>query len=73
MRVFGTKRVEPTDEDRVAIARLSAVAARFKGEPTSEFTDVEPDPFEAPEPSSELEASEDLDASDEQEELDEDE
>lgn len=30
MRVFGTKRVEPTDEDLAVAARLSAVAARFK-------------------------------------------
>jgi hypothetical protein len=49
MRVFGTKQTEPTDEDRVAAARLSAVAARFKGEPVADFTEVEPDPFEAPE------------------------
>ncbi|WP_028970314.1 hypothetical protein [Sphingomonas sp. URHD0057] len=49
MRVFGTKPIEPTDEDRAAAARLSAVAARFKAEPVADFTDVEPDPFEAPE------------------------
>jgi|1186.fasta_scaffold349266_2 hypothetical protein len=49
MRVFGTKQTEPTDEDRVAAARLSAVAARFKGEPVADFTEVEPDPFEAAE------------------------
>jgi len=30
MRVFGTKQVQPTDEDRAAAARLSAVAARFR-------------------------------------------
>lgn len=33
MRVFGTKQVEPTYEDRAAAARLSAVAARFKPQP----------------------------------------
>jgi hypothetical protein len=49
MRVFGTKHVEPTDEDRVAAARLSAVAARFKGEPAADFTEVEPDPLGEPE------------------------
>ncbi len=49
MRVFGTKQTEPTDEDRVAAARLSAVAARFKAEPVTDFTEVEPDPFDAPE------------------------
>ena len=30
MRVFGTKQVEPNHEDRAAIARLNALAARFK-------------------------------------------
>jgi hypothetical protein len=49
MRVFGTKQTEPTDEDRVAAARLSAVAARFKAEPVADFTEVGPDPFEASE------------------------
>jgi hypothetical protein len=48
MRVFGTKQVEPTDEDRVAAARLSAVAARFKPDSTSDFTDVSPDPIGEP-------------------------
>ena len=61
MRVFGTKQTEPTDEDRVAAARLSAVAARFKAEPVTDFTQVEPDPFEAPgtiEPAGEAEPGE---------------
>jgi hypothetical protein len=49
MRVFGTKQVEPTDEDRVAIARLSAVAARFKADLASDFTEAAPDPLGAPE------------------------
>ena len=49
MRVFGTKQTEPTDEDRVAAARLSAVAARFKSEPVADFTEVEPDPLQGPE------------------------
>jgi hypothetical protein len=48
MRVFGTKQIEPTDEDRVAAARLSAVAARFKPDSTSDFTDVSPDPIGEP-------------------------
>jgi hypothetical protein len=51
MRVFGTKHIEPTDEDRVAAARLSAVAARFKAEPATDFTDVGPDPIGSPEAS----------------------
>lgn len=53
MRVFGTKQIEPTDADRAAAARLSAVAARFKGEPTSDFTEVEHDPLGEPEETSE--------------------
>ena len=48
MRVFGNKQVEPTDEDRAAAARLSAVAARFKPESTSDFTEVTPDPIGEP-------------------------
>jgi|tagenome__1003787_1003787.scaffolds.fasta_scaffold20959743_2 hypothetical protein len=53
MRVFGTKQIEPTDADRAAAARLSAVAARFKREPTSDFTEVEHDPLGEPEETSE--------------------
>ena len=49
MRVFGTKQVEPTDEDRVAAVRLSAVAARFKGESSTELTEATPDPLGEPE------------------------
>lgn len=49
MRVFGTKQVEPTDEDRVAAARLSAVAARFKGDSPAELTEATPDPLGEPE------------------------
>ena len=48
MRVFGNKQVEPTDEDRAAAARLSAVAARFKPDSTSDFTEVTPDPIGEP-------------------------
>src|SRR5689334_16229315 len=54
MRVFGTKQVEPTDEDRAAAARLSAVAARFKTEPTTDFTETSPDPIGEPEESPEV-------------------
>jgi hypothetical protein len=54
MRVFGTKQVEPTDEDRAAAARLSAVAARFKTEPTTDFTETSPDPIGEPEDSPEV-------------------
>jgi hypothetical protein len=49
MKVFGTKHREPTDEDRAAAARLSAVAARFKGDQsTYELTESSPDPLGAP-------------------------
>jgi hypothetical protein len=48
MRVFGTKRVEPTNEDRAAAARLSAVAARFKPENPAELTEAAPDPLGEP-------------------------
>jgi hypothetical protein len=50
MRIFGTKRVEPTDEDLAALARLSAVAARFK--PAEAVEDVVTD--EGAEPALEL-------------------
>jgi len=48
MKVFGMKRAEPTDADRAAATRLSAVAARFKGAPTYDLTDSSPDPIGAP-------------------------
>lgn len=51
MKIFGTKQPLPSDEDRVAAARLSAVAARFKGEPSVDFTEVSPDPLGEPEAS----------------------
>lgn len=54
MRVFGTKHVEPTDEDLAAAARLSAVAARFKTEPTTDFTETSPDPIGEPEASDDV-------------------
>ena len=54
MRVFGTKHVEPTDEDLAAAARLSAVAARFKTEPTTDFTETSPDPIGEPADSTEV-------------------
>jgi len=60
MRVFGTKQVEPTDADLAAAARLSAVAARFKGQSTTppEFTEVEHDPLGEPKAEDEPEAVE---------------
>jgi hypothetical protein len=33
MKIFGTKRIEPTAEDVAATTRLNAVAARFKPQP----------------------------------------
>jgi hypothetical protein len=53
MKVFGTKQAEPTDEDRAAAARLSAVAARFKPESSSDFVETESDPIGEPEASDE--------------------
>ena len=53
MKVFGTKQAEPTDADRAAAARLSAVAARFKPDSTSGFVDTESDPIGEPEDASE--------------------
>ena len=52
MKVFGMKRAEATDEDRAAAARLSAVAARFKGDQSNDLTDLTesaPDPLGEPE------------------------
>ena len=51
MKVFGMKQREPTDADRTAAARLSAVAARFKRDQSSELTDLTesaPDPLGEP-------------------------
>jgi hypothetical protein len=53
MKVFGTKQAEPTDADRAAAARLSAVAARFKPESSSDFVETESDPIGEPEASDE--------------------
>jgi hypothetical protein len=53
MKVFGTKQAEPTDEDRAAATRLSAVAARFKPESSSDFVETESDPIGEPEASDE--------------------
>lgn len=50
MKVFGTKQSQPSDADRMAAARLSAVAARFRAEPTLGLTEVAPDPLAEPEP-----------------------
>ena len=58
MRVFGTKHVEPTDEDLAAAARLSAVAARFKTELTTDFTETSPDPIGEPDDSTEVSEAE---------------
>ena len=51
MKVFGMKQREPTDEDRAAVARLSAVAARFKGDQSTDLaslTESAPDPLGQP-------------------------
>jgi hypothetical protein len=55
MKLFGKKLPEPTDEDRAAAARLSAVAARYKPG-TSDLTEVSPDPLGEPEAAEEPEA-----------------
>jgi hypothetical protein len=54
MKVFGMKRAETTDEDRAAAVRLSAVAARFKGQPTYDLTEASPDPLGEPKASDEV-------------------
>jgi hypothetical protein len=56
MKVFGMKRTEPTDEDRAAAARLSAVAARFKGASPTDLTESSPDPLGEPEATDEAAA-----------------
>ena len=51
MRLFGTKLPEPTNEDRAAAARLSAVAARFKPvESDLGLTESTSDPLGEPAP-----------------------
>jgi hypothetical protein len=49
MKMFGNKPPEPTDEDRAAAVRLSALAARLKPQASSDFTEVSPDPLGEPE------------------------
>lgn len=50
MKYFGTKGTVPTDEDRVALERLAAIASRYRPQPTAEaelpldFTDTEAAP-----------------------------
>lgn len=56
MKLFGTKPPEPTDEDRAAAARLSALAARYKPGTSSDLTDVSPDPLGEAEAGEEPEA-----------------
>lgn len=58
MKVFGMKRAEPTDEDRAAAARLTAVAARFKGNEPSDLTESSPDPLGMPDATDEALESE---------------
>lgn len=58
MKGFGTKQVQPTDADRVAAARLSAVAARFKGESSFDFSEVSTDPLADAEGGEEPQSSE---------------
>ena len=51
MKVFGTKRVQPSDADRIAAERLSTVAARFKAEAHAGFTETTiGEPADAAEP-----------------------
>ena len=53
MKVFGTKRVEPTWEDEAAAARLMALAARFKPQPYGEDVVVAEASEDAPEQAAE--------------------
>jgi hypothetical protein len=62
MKLFGTKLPEPTDEDRVAAARLSALAARYKAGTSSDLTDVSPDPLGEPEAAEDSEVADDPEA-----------
>jgi len=54
MRYFGTKRSAPTDEDRVALDRLSVIASRYRTAPSLEaelpldFPEAEPEPDARP-------------------------
>ena len=57
MKLFGTKVPEPTDEDRAAAARLSALADRLRAGTSSDLTDVTPDPLGEPEAAEEPEAA----------------
>lgn len=52
MRVFGTKQPEPTDADRAAAARLSALAARFRPDPSldAEVEPIDAEPVEPDDP-----------------------
>jgi len=68
MKVFGMKRAEPTDADRAAAARLSAVAARFKGGPNYDLTESSRDPIGEPEATDEAVAEAEAPSMDESEE-----
>ena len=54
MKYFGTKRSAPTDEDRVALDRLSIIASRYRTAPSLEaelpldFPEAEPEPDARP-------------------------
>ena len=58
MRVFGRKQMEPTDEDRLAAARLSSVANRFKVGAENDLTEISPDPIGEPDEADEPEDAE---------------
>ncbi len=57
MKMFGTKTPEPTDEDRAAAARLSALAMRLRAGTSSDLTEVAPDPLGEPQAAEEPEAA----------------
>ncbi len=50
MKYFGTKGTVPTDEDRVALDRLAAIASRYRVQPSAEaelpldFADLKAEP-----------------------------
>ena len=57
MKMFGKKPPEPTDEDRAAAARLSALAARLRAPTSSDLTEAAPDPLGEPKAAEEPEAA----------------
>ena len=71
MRVFGRKQMEPTDEDRLAAARLTSVANRFKVGAESDLTEISPDPIGEPDEADEPDEPEDAEQPEDPQETEE--